>query len=154
MKEIPVKTGEIKVGTSGDNFKATLGSCIGIAFVWRRKEICALAHCLLPEETEESSGIGAKTVKQAILSCISLLNIETANIFEIEVFVAGGGNMTPHIPLADANHIGLQNIAAAEKYLNIYGFKFRFLDVGGIHARQMYLDCKTGAVAVSRLELS
>jgi chemotaxis protein CheD len=150
--DIHVKIGEVKVGRSGDLLKATLGSCVGIAFIWRSKGLFGLAHCLLPDAPETTSTIGAKYVSQAVPSLIALLKIKPENVNEIEVFYAGGGNMMSQLAKRNVDHVGLLNIAAAKKYLSAHGFKFKELDVGGEVGRQIFLNCSSGEVYVNRFD--
>lgn len=151
-KDIHVKIAEVKIGHPGDVLKATLGSCVGIAFIWRAKELFGLAHCLLPEAKVASTLIGAKFVSQAVPSLMALLKIKPENIKEIEVHIAGGGNMMSQLSRQNIDHIGTQNITAAEKYLEMNGFRIRSADVGGEEGRQMILDCTSGKVLVSKLQ--
>ncbi len=150
--DIHVKIGEVKVGHHGDILKATLGSCVGIAFIWRRKGIFGLAHCLLPDAHETNFIISAKYVSQAVPSLMVLLKIKTDDIKDIEVFYAGGGNMMSQLSRRNVDHVGLLNIAAAKKYLTEQGFKFKELDVGGEVGRQIIVDCTSGDVTVNRFE--
>ncbi len=150
--DIHVKIGEVKIGHSGDVLKATLGSCVGIVFSWRRKSLFGLAHCLLPDAPEATFVVSAKFVSQAVPSLMILLKIKPEDIKEIEVFYAGGGNMMSQLSKRNVDHIGLLNIAAAKKYLSAYGFKYKELDVGGEVGRQIFVDCSTGEVFVNRFE--
>jgi chemotaxis protein CheD len=152
MNEIHVKIGEVKVGKHGDLLKTTLGSCVGIAFVWKLKGIFGLAHCLLPEAYEPSSIISAKFVSQAVPSLIALLKVKPENSKEVEVYIAGGANMMSQLARKDVDHIGILNLSAAKKYLVLNGFKFREIDVGGEEGRQMLIDCTSGQVSVSRFQ--
>ena len=147
-KDIHVKIGEVKIGREGDILRATLGSCVGIVFSWKEKKIFGLAHCLLPESPQSSSTIGAKFVSQAVPSLIALLKIKPENAREIEVYIVGGGNMMFQLSKSNVSHIGLQNIAAARKYLHLNGFKVRELELGGDDGRQVYVDCTSGKVSV------
>jgi len=150
--DIHVKIGEVKVGRTGDILKATLGSCVGIAFIWRSKGIFGLAHCLLPDAPEVTTIIGAKYVSQAVPSLIALLKIKPGDVKEIEVFYAGGGNMMSQLAKRNIDHVGLLNIAAAKRHLSSKGFKFKELDVGGDVGRQIFVDCTSGEVYVNRFE--
>lgn len=150
--EIHVKIGEVKVGRSGDVLKATLGSCVGIAFLWKEKDIFGLAHCLLPEAYEPSSTIGAKFVSQAVPSLIALLKIKQENIGDIEVHIAGGGNMMAQLARPNVDHVGALNAEAAKKCLLQYGFKIKSADLGGDEGRQIYVDCARSSVNVVRLQ--
>lgn len=150
--EIHVKIGEVKTGKRGDILKTTLGSCVGIAFLWKSENKFALAHCLLPESTDSINTIGAKFVNQAIPSLIALLKIKSENVREIEVHLAGGGNMMSQLSRKNVDHVGTMNILAAQKLLEAQGFKIRSMDVGGEEGRQMYVDCSTGKVSVIKIQ--
>jgi chemotaxis protein CheD len=150
--EIHVKIGEVKIGKSGDLLKTVLGSCVGIAFVWKEKGLFALAHCLLPEAYGPTSVIGAKFVSQAVPSLMALLKVKPENIKEIEVSIAGGANMMSQLSRKNVDHIGSLNLAAAKKYLELNGFKFREIDVGGEEGRQMFIDCTSGQVTVLKFQ--
>ncbi|MGZ3773911.1 MAG: chemotaxis protein CheD [Pseudobdellovibrionaceae bacterium] len=150
--EIQVKIGEIKIGHSGDILRATLGSCVGIAMLWKKKNIFGLAHCLLPESPQKIGTLGAKFVSQAVPSMMTLLEIMEEDVNEIEVHVAGGGNMMAQLLVRHNNHIGILNAQAAQKYLNQYGFKIHKMDVGGDEGRQMCVNCELHEVKVLKLQ--
>lgn len=152
--EIHVKIGEVKVGRLGDILKATLGSCVGIAFIWKDKGRFGLAHCLLPDAHEDSVMISAKFVSQAIPSLMALLKIRPDDVKEIEVYIAGGGNMMSQLARKNVDHVGTLNLLAAKKHLKNRGFKFKELDSGGEVGRQIVVDCSSGEVIVHRFDKS
>ena len=123
MHEIHVKIAEVQLGREGDILKATLGSCVGIVFIWKEQKICGLAHCFLPESLKEQNVIGARYVNQAIISLITLMKINKVDFKEISVYLAGAGNMMKKILKSNTSQVGKNNEAAARKYLEIHGFK-------------------------------
>ena len=151
MGDIYVKIGEVKLGRTGDVLKATLGSCIGIAFLWKEKKLYGLAHCLLPEGPDNSFQISAKYVNQAIKSLLALLHIKEESYGELEVHIAGGGNMMGDILKKEGSYIGAQNIEAVRKYLKKYKLKIKSEDLGGLKGRQMILDCSEERIQVNTL---
>lgn len=151
IHDIHVKIGEVKTGRKGDVLRATLGSCVGIAFVWKEKQVMALAHCLLPESPQTSYSIGAKFVDQAVNSLKAMLKIREEDVPNISVFIAGGGNMMSQLAKENMDHVGALNVLAAKKFLKQGGFKFMEIDVGGEEGRQMFIDCTSGVVSVLRL---
>jgi chemotaxis protein CheD len=150
--EIHVKIAELKTGHDGETLRAVLGSCVGIAFLWRRKKIYALAHCLLPETENISPVLSAKFINLAIPNLMSLMKISTANVAEIEVHIAGGANMLAQLSRKNIDEIGRLNIAAAKKHLSLYGFKISSENVGGFCGRQIYLNCTDESVQVDLIE--
>ncbi|MET0320750.1 MAG: chemotaxis protein CheD [Duganella sp.] len=145
-----VNIGELRVGARTDQLQALLGSCVGIAFLWKKRGRCALAHCLLPESPLPQNELGARYVSQAVPSLLRLIGACEADYADIEVVVAGGGNM---LDACSARfQIGQQNIDAAEKYLRHYGLRVSRMDVGGKTGRTLTVDCATQQVRVTALE--
>jgi chemotaxis protein CheD len=145
-----VRIGEICIGKSDDLLKATLGSCVGIAFFWQEKRVIGLAHCLLPETQSPQNQIGAKYVNQAIISIISMMKIQPDNVSEIKALLVGGGCMTP-VSKNNQKHIGVLNIEAARKYIAETGIKIFFEDVGGNEGRQIEIDCHDESFKVKKI---
>jgi Chemotaxis protein; stimulates methylation of MCP proteins len=148
-----VRIGHYEVrGRCPQLLKATLGSCVGIAILWRQRARYALAHCLLPRSPQPAPGPGARYVDQAIASMLQDLEVDPPQYGELEVHVAGGGNMTQRAHTAGpASHIGQLNVEAAVRQLTYRGLAIHSEDVGGCHARQIMLDCLTEQVTVVRV---
>jgi chemotaxis protein CheD len=132
---------ELALGGGTDVLRTTLGSCVGIAFMWRKAGRCALAHCLLPQSPASISSIGAKYVTQAIPSLLSLLRAQNEDLSNIDAVLVGGANMMvlPHRP----NHptIGEQNAQVATRLIAELGINVVHKDVGGEMGRQLRIDC-------------
>lgn len=147
-----VRIGKLAMAHSPTLLKATLGSCIGLAFLWRERGRYALAHCLLPEAPGPACGPGARYVDQAIDSLLQLLEAKPEHLPQIEAHVAGGGNMmqagagSRRMPC-----IGQLNAEAAMRHLSLRAIEVHSVDVGGVHARQMLLDCASATVSVLRV---
>ncbi len=136
-KVINVHIGEIKVARNGEILKTILGSCVGIAFIWKKKGICALAHCLLAESPTKSFAIDARFVDQAIPSLIALMRIHPENLGEIDVVLAGGGNMTQPGAKNLGKLVGTTNFNFAERELKKRGFNFVCLDQAAEEGRRI-----------------
>ncbi len=146
-----VKIGEAKLGESPDILTTTLGSCIGIAFLWPEKARYGLAHSLLPETKDPWPGVNAKFVTHAVPSLIHLMGIRTQDHSQIQVYVAGGANMFTGEILKrtlNTNHVGVLNAMAAVNLLTREGFTITQKVVGGTSATQMNIDCQNGKVEI------
>lgn len=152
--EIHVKISEVKTGRAGDRLKATLGSCVGIAFLWKEKGLFGLAHCLLPFSEGAQTDLGAKYVPQAIDSLVKIMKLEHIDAKKIEVIIAGGGNMLAQLSCHNSNNIGDQNIEAARKFLKSAGFFISHESVGGNEGRQIFIDCDSGIVEIQKIQSS
>lgn len=152
MKQVlHVKIGEVKTAKSPDVLKATLGSCVGIAFVWKKMDRFGLAHCLLPS-SDQNEPLGAKFVSQAIPSLMSLMQMSKSDFSSVEVYLAGGGNMMEQLSKRNIHNVGIQNAETAKALLAKLGVKPRWTDLGGEDARQMIVDCESGEVTVRKFK--
>lgn len=152
MNEVHVKIAEVKTGEEGTLLRSTLGSCVGIVFIWKEKKVCGMAHCFLPFGIEEGMDISAKYVNQGITSLMSMMNIKKQDIGEIEVYIAGGANMINQLIKNKITQIGKNNSESALKHLNDYGFKIKKSDLGQDTGIKIYVNCSTFEVDFVRLD--
>ena len=66
--ELHAQIGQVKIGKSGQELHALLGSCVGIGFLHHDKGMYGLAHCLLSKAPKLTNKVGARHVDQAIHS--------------------------------------------------------------------------------------
>lgn len=149
--DIHVKIGEVKISGPGNRLKATLGSCVGIAFLWKKEKLFGLAHCLLPSTDQILPDIGAKYVSQAITSLLSLMKIEKCNYKEIEVVLAGGGNMLAQLSTSNLNQVGELNSKVAREILKSLGLSIIMEDLGGTLGRQIFIDCTNATIEINKI---
>ncbi|MDX9730690.1 MAG: chemotaxis protein CheD [Bdellovibrionales bacterium] len=141
MKRIlDVHIGEVKVAKQGETLKAILGSCVGIGLIWRERQICGLAHCLLPESPKKSFAIDGRFVDQALKSLLVLMRIRPENYSSIEVVLAGGGNMTVADATIAGELIGERNTSVALREIKGLGLKIIHQEIGGEVGRRIILD--------------
>ena len=136
-----VNIGQLKIGGRNEQLKALLGSCVGIAFLWKKRGRCGLAHCLLPEAAGPQLEPGARHVSHAVPSLLRLMGATVADYADIVVVVAGGGMMLD--ACSSRFQIGQQNADAARKYLKLYGLNVLECRVGGKTGRTLAVDCAT-----------
>ncbi|GAB3443396.1 chemotaxis protein CheD [Massilia solisilvae] len=150
---VHVRIGQLAIGHSPTILKATLGSCIGVALLWRARGVYGLAHCLLPLAPDASIGHGrARYVDQAVISLLDAMGAMAEHHAEIEAHLAGGGNMMQRTPAAGrVLPVGQLNIEAAQRVLEAHGIKVHSADLAGFHARQIQVDCASGSVKVTRV---
>lgn len=148
----PVRIAEVKLGCEGEILKALLGSCVGIAFVWKNKKRISLAHCLLPKSNRERRGIEAKYVDHAISSSLELLNVEPAEYHQLKAYIAGGANMMAQLSRPNDNHVGKNNLEAAIEILRELEIDYQVLETGRDAGIQIYVDCDKIEVYVEQFE--
>lgn len=143
-KILNVHIGEVKVAKNGEILKAIMGSCVGIGFLWKKKKIYGLAHCLLPENPEKSFAISGRYVDQAIDSLMALMKIDSEDVNEIDVVFAGGGNMTNPESTDNSKLVGGLNLQVAERELKKRGLKIVCVEQGGNQGRKIAIDAASG----------
>ncbi len=150
-----VHIGEIKIAKNGETLKAILGSCVGIGFIWKKKRMCGLAHCLLPENPEKSFAISGRYVDQAVASLLALMKIDNEDVKDVEVIFVGGGNMTNPNAADNSKLVGGQNLLVAERELKKNGLRVVFVEHGGNEGRKVIINssnCSYHVETIPRLK--
>lgn len=135
-----VHIGEVKIAKRGECLKAILGSCVGIAFLWPEKQICGLAHCLLPQSHKPTHLIGARFVDQAVRSLTSLMKVSPFDVNKVEAVVVGGGNMTSPKDSNESELVGASNFRNAMHLVESLNIKVVHSDSGGNLGRTLLID--------------
>ena len=143
--------GQIKIGREGDFLHALLGSCIGIGFLYPDAGIYGLAHCLLSKSPKPFNEIGARHVDQAIYSLMKVMEIGPEQRRRVNVFIAGGGNMTRAVDAAPSKLVGSVNSEYAKKVLRERRLRLIHEEVGGSNARKVIIDCSTGNFEIKNI---
>ncbi len=151
QKIINVCIGEVKIAKKGEILKAILGSCVGIAFIWKKNKICGLAHCLLANSPKKSYKINGRFVDQAIPSLIALMKIKLEDFDDIEIIVAGGGNMTRPNEKNRNILVGFQNFSAVLAECKKRGLKPNQLYKGENEGRKIIIDSLSCSYSIENI---
>jgi chemotaxis protein CheD len=143
VPDIHVGMCEVRMGRGAQVLRTTLGSCVGIGILWRRRGLTALAHCLLPEATTASSVPSAKYVTDAVPSLLGLLDAAPSHYQELTAVIAGGACMMDHARLPAYGSIGLHNTRTAKHLLDALGIRIVHTEIGGHAGRQLSIHCAT-----------
>jgi chemotaxis protein CheD len=150
-KVLHASIGEIKIGRGDEELIANLGSCVGIALLWKQRGLYGLAHCLLPRPMGErvaAHEITGRFVTQAVPSLLALMRIRPAERREVSAVLVGGGNMTAPPGTAEKNLIGFQNAETAAMLLREHKLEIVFQETGGEAGRRIRVFCQTGEYIV------
>jgi chemotaxis protein CheD len=154
--DIHVKMCELRTGSGPQVLRTILGSCVGIGLLWRGRDLCGLAHCLLPEPPATAAmpatSSPAKYVTAALPSLLQLMGAKSAHHGELEAVIAGGACMVHQAKPAPYGLIGEQNVQMAKRLLAEAGIRLIHTDTGGASGRQLCIDCGTQAYAVRLFE--
>jgi len=149
QQSINVHIGEVKTASGDDELQTILGSCIGIGFLWKKRGVYGLAHCLLSESPTQNFEIGGRFVDQAIYSLTQLMSITSYR--DIRAVIAGGANMTRPDAPQPKGMVGYLNAQAALNMLEAKKIIVVHQDTGGSEGRKLSIDCSTGEYYVRKI---
>lgn len=130
---VQVGMGQLKIGARTDQLQALLGSCVGIAFIWKKGGRCALAHCLLPDAPQAQDELSARYVSQAVPALLRLIGATMLNARSSRL------------------QIGQQNVDAARRHLRKCGLNVQYCRIGGKCGRTLTVDCATNSFIVNEI---
>ena len=131
--------GAFEVGCGDAVLTSLLGSCVGIAIVWRHKRRAALAHCLLGEAPAHDASAGARYVSTAIPAMLRALGARPDDYPQLEVIAAGGASLFGKAQLPVT--VGDKNIAALDRVVQALGLRVIHRRVGGKQGCRLTLRC-------------
>lgn len=150
--DIHVKMCEVRTGSAPQVLRSTLGSCVGIGLLWRERNLCALAHCLLPYSQTQAAQPSAKYVTDAVPSLLQLIGASPSCYNQLQAIVAGGACMVYQRRLTPNGLIGEQNTKMAQQLLADAGIRVVHTEIGGISGRQLSIHCDTQQYVVRTFE--
>ncbi len=146
---VHVKIGEIKVVSgAGTLYTIGLGSCIAVAVYDAPQKIAALAHVMLPEVLSTSVATPGKAAPTAIPELIRLLEAAGAKREELFARIAGGSAMFESVLPNEGRRLGVRNIEAVKRALELAQIPLRGEDVGGSFGRSIFFHACDGRVVV------
>lgn len=152
QSQIHAQIGEVKIGREGQTLNALLGSCIGVGFLWPKRQIYGLGHCLLSQSSQVTEELSGRHVDQAIWSLMKMMEITNEERRQVHVILVGGGNMTMADDTPDARLVGSINAAFAKKAVKLERLRLIHDDLGGNHARKVSINCTTGDFVVKQIQ--
>ncbi|ASD62989.1 chemotaxis protein CheD [Bdellovibrio bacteriovorus] len=145
-----VRIGQILIAENGEVLKTVLGSCVGIALVWRRQNKWALAHCLLPYPETFKEDKDARYVSQTIPRMLERMGATLADVSEMEAIVAGGGRMMDGDKSYTKFVVGDENLKAAKAVLEKHRIRIVAFEPGGEQGTKMRI-AGDGDYSIERL---
>jgi len=144
LESVPVQIGEVKIGRAGQQLNAILGSCIGIGFLHRDREIYGLAHVLLAPQVGAERKSDGRYVDHAVESLLRMMDIRDDERRRLRVILAGGANMTRPGATNTKGLVGNTNAEAARQFVRSEKLRILHQDTGGENGRRVVIDCTTG----------
>jgi len=122
-----------------------LGSCVSVCLMDPVNRIGGMNHFMLPERADTATLLGepARYGAHAMEMLINNLLSMGAQRNRLEAKVFGAGRVLPGM-----SDVGARNSQFALEYLERERIPVKARDVGGVHARKVYMFVETGRVLV------
>jgi chemotaxis protein CheD len=146
-RTMTIATGGIGVA-SGAQVLQTLGvgSCVAVVLFSPEQSLVALAHCLLPQRTDDSEP-AAKYVDSAIPELVAAIR-RHGGAPPVVAALIGGATMFPGLPQQLMRDIAGGNVAMARRLLREASIPIRYEDVGGSAGRSVVVAADEQRVMV------
>ncbi len=155
-----LKPGELHIADRPGIVTTVLGSCVSVTMFNRRREIGAICHGLMPEQTEKhrsgrNNDDGFKYMDYSIKYMIDQFKSFGIEPLEIEAKLFGGADMFPKGE-GDRKYlsVGKQNVRVALLTMEREGLTIQRRDIGGTQGRKLHFYIHTGDVFLKRIKRS
>lgn len=152
MARIAVGIADLRTGGPGEVLAAVgLGSCVAVAIRDRARQRGALAHIMLPQQSDGRRRPGENMRKYAdvaVPEAVRALELIGCRRADLEAKIAGGASIFDLGRGAEGGDIGSRNVEAVVRALQLEGVPLVGSDVGGRDGRTVEFAVETGELAV------
>ena len=148
---IMVGLGEVKVSRDPETVLACLGlgSCVAVSVFDPVAKVGAMAHVVLPKSKGNSGDRAGRYADVAIPLLLKNVRELGAKDSRLEIYLAGGAQMSLAPGLGSAFKIGEDNVVAVRAVLAQEGLEPKATDTGGNKGRSMRLFIESGKATVA-----
>ncbi len=148
---IMVGLGEVKVSRDPETVLACLGlgSCVAVSVFDPVAKVGAMAHVVLPKSNGNSGDRAGRYADLAVPLLLNNVRELGAKDSRLEIYLAGGAQMSLAPGLGSAFKIGEDNVAAVRAVLAKEGLEPKAADTGGNKGRTMRLFIESGKTTVT-----
>jgi chemotaxis protein CheD len=132
--------------------KTTLGSCVGIILVNKKRTVVGLAHIMLPQRVPGDEAVGkyADTALPALLADMEANGMSGRS--DLDALIVVGACMFQSEKGASITDIGNRNIEAVHRAIERLKIPIVYEDTEGTHGRTVTYDCRSAEVSVRSLK--
>jgi len=122
-----------------------LGSCVGIIIYDEERQVCGLAHIMLPDSSLSRNGTLniAKYADTAVKELVQMVIKFGGRLSSLKAKIAGGAQMFQFSSTNDQMRIGPRNVEAVKVELKKLNIRIVSEDCGGNSGRTIEFDPKT-----------
>jgi chemotaxis protein CheD len=158
--EIFLQPGDCYFADRDTRIRTLLGSCVSMTFWHPRLLVGGMCHYMLPERgCERRSGDwpvpNGRFADEAVTLMLNRMDVAGAHHSEYQVKLFGGGDMFPETNKHrnETAPIGAQNMQAARRLTEEYGFSCVAEHLGGVGHRNVIFDVWSGEVWVKHANI-
>ncbi|MBT4963356.1 MAG: chemoreceptor glutamine deamidase CheD [Francisellaceae bacterium] len=149
---LKVLPGEYCVIDNNNCLSTSLGSCISVTIVDKKNKLAGMNHFMLPEDNSMSMNTySARYGCWAMEHLVNNMLKYGAKKESMEFKCFGAGEIMKTL---QTSSVAKKNISFISQYFKSENIKVRTLDVGGSHARKIFLFPETGDVMVKNITIS
>ena len=135
-----VKIGEGHVAGAPWRIETVLGSCLGVALVWREGGVYGVAHVVLPRRHQADDTRYTRYGDTAVPYLLRRMGVPEAKWRDVRAILVGGSEMYE----GSHSHVGNDNYSAVRASLREHGIRVVGRDVGGRVPRRLVIDSANG----------
>lgn len=127
-----------------------LGSCVAICLHDSERRIAGMAHIMLPDSKQLSSGSSQplKFADTALLELLKAMQMQGARAAMLTAKIAGGAQMFAETTNSPLGNIGRRNTQAVKAGLARFRIPIIAEDTGKDYGRTCYFDATTGTMLI------
>ncbi|MFK7928525.1 MAG: chemotaxis protein CheD [Myxococcota bacterium] len=137
-----VKMGDGHVAAAPWRIETVLGSCLGIALVWRRQAIYGMAHVVLPRCTNPDDPRKTRYGDTAVPYLLETMGVPRSQWKDVRAVLAGGSQIFQE----GKTHVGASNDESVRASLRSHRIRVIGEDTGGTTPRRLVINTSTGIV--------
>lgn len=152
MSRIAVGIADLRTAGPGEVLAAVgLGSCVAVAIRDRSRLRGALAHIMLPQQSDGHRRAGEnmrKYAEVAVPEAVRALELIGCRRADMEAKIAGGASIFDIGRAAEGGDVGRRNVEAVTRALAEQGVPLLASDVGGREGRTVEFSVDSGELAI------
>jgi len=150
-REYHVRIGQIEMAGEGEILKTVLGSCVGIALIWKKRKMTVLAHCLLPTTKDKEPELPGRFVSTCIPAMLEKIGATAGDIADLEAIVGGGGRMIEVDQSYEKFVVGDLNLKTAQEMLAKYKIRMVACVSGGDQGTKIRIEAGSGEYLIEKV---
>lgn len=145
--------GEVAFGGRQLRLHTLLGSCVALVFWDPKRLLGGMCHFMLPQRRRRSGAVlDGRYAVEALELMFAAMYRAGVSPEQFRVGMFGGGNMFPEAQSGHQAHVGLQNLSAAQRLIQLNGLRCDVRHVGGWGYRNLVFEVGNGRLQLNHMD--